>query len=139
MTEVESMAAAEERRKRQRFVAKWRGEYCFWVVVNGDRKPLVDLSLEGFAMPATSPPSSSSDFEFVLQRINVPDEIRGRARVVNYLSAPEGGQAGCRFESFDGDGQARLRDWLTTHVIMNATVRISEKDALKIVEGRSLV
>jgi hypothetical protein len=94
MSEAEKVETAE-RRKCQRFVAKRRGEYCFFAVIDGQRLPLVDLSLDGFAIPASSPPPSDRSFEFVLQRTDVPDEISGRARVVNYLSSADGGQAGC--------------------------------------------
>ncbi len=135
----DALIETAERRSRQRFVAKWRGDYCFWALIDGERKPLVDLSLEGFAVPAGSPPRSDECIAFVLQRANVPDEIRGQARVVNYLSAPDGGQVGCVFEHLDGDGQARLEDWLTAHVLMNATVPISEKEAALIVSGPSLI
>lgn len=128
-----------ERRSRQRFVAKWRGDYCFWVVIEGERKPLVDLSLEGFAVLADSPSRSDQSIAFVLQRSAVPDEIRGLARVVNHLSGPEGGQIGCVFEQLEGDGRERLEDWLTAHVLMNASVPISEKEAAMIVAGPSLI
>lgn len=128
-----------ERRSRQRFVAKWRGDYCFWVVIEGEREPLVDLSLEGFAVLADSPSRSDQSIAFVLQRSAVPDEIRGLARVVNHLSGPEGGQIGCVFEQLEGDGRERLEDWLTAHVLMNASVPISEKEAAMIVAGPSLI
>ncbi len=128
-----------ERRKRQRFIAKRRGEYCFWALIDGERLPLLDLSLEGFGIPASSPPSSDRSFHFVLQRANVPDEISGRARVVNYLSSAEGGQAGCLFDSLDGEGASRLEDWLTAHVLASASVPITEKDASRIVSGPSLI
>jgi len=128
-----------ERRSRQRFLAQWRGEYCFWVVIAGERRPLLDLSMEGFGVQASSPPESGRSFEFVLQHANVPDEIRGAARVVNYLSTPAGGQAGCLFVSFELNGLAKLEDWLTAHVLLNASVPISEKEAATIVSGRSLV
>jgi len=56
---------------------------------------------------------------------------------VNFIAAS--GQAGCRFRALEGDGAERLRDWLIALVIMNASVRISEKDAAAIVEGPSLI
>lgn len=128
-----------ERRSRQRFVARWRGEYCFWALMDGERRPLVDLSLEGFAVPAARPAGTGEVFDFVLQRANVPDEIRGRARVVNHIDMPSGAQTGCLFVDLDGDGRDRLQDWLTAHVLANATVPISERDAASIVSGRSLI
>jgi hypothetical protein len=128
-----------ERRSRQRFLAKWRGEYCFWVVIAGERLPLLDLSMEGFAVQASSPPERHQAFDFVMQHANVPSEICGTARVVNYLNTPAGGQAGCLFVSLEPNGLARLEEWLTAHVLLNASVPINEKDAATIVSGRSLV
>lgn len=131
--------ATTERRKRQRFVAQRRGEYCFWVLLDSERLPLLDLSLEGFSVPATSPLASDRTYHFVLQRARVPDEIRGSARVVNYIGNPAGGQAGCVFDSIDADGRERLEDWLTAHVLAGASLPITEKDAVHIVSGPSLV
>lgn len=128
-----------DRRKRQRFIAQRRGEYCFWVVLDGARVPLVDLSLEGFSVPASSPLASDRNHDFVLQRANVPDEIRGQAKAVNYIGAAAGGQAGCVFDSLEGDGKARLEEWLTAHVLANASIPINEKEAGQIVSGPSLV
>ena len=128
-----------ERRKRQRFVAQHGGAHCFWVSLTGERRPLLDLSLEGFAMPASSPPEANREFAFVLHREGASEEIRGRARVVNYLSTVSGGQAGCLFNAFDGDGAARLEDWLKAYVLDNAWVPITERDASAIVSGPSLV
>lgn len=138
MTE-ETQVDGGDRRSRQRFSAKWRGEYCFWVVVAGERRPLLDLSMEGFAMQASSPPDSRQPLEFVLQHANVPGEIRGTARVVNYIKSPANGQAGCLFSGIEADGLTTLQDWLTAHVLLNASVPISEKDALRIVAGPSLI
>lgn len=128
-----------ERRGRQRFLATRWGQVCFWVLIEGEKLELNDLSLEGFAFPASSPPPTGQAVSFVLQRASVPDEIRGQAQVVNYLHDVSGGQAGCRFVSFEGDGAERLLDWLVAHVIANATVRITEKDARAIVGGGSLI
>jgi len=128
-----------ERRRRQRFLATRHGERCFWAMIDGRRVPLCDLSVEGFAMPSDSPPPADRSFEFVLVREGVPDEIRGRARVVNYLHGVSGGQAGCLFEQIEGDGRSRLVEWLTTHVLMSACVPISEQDADAIVSGPSLI
>ena len=65
----------QERRRRQRFVAKRWGQVCFWVVINGQRLPLNDLSLEGFSLSAGVPPLGSGAFPFVLQIEGVPDEV----------------------------------------------------------------
>ena len=73
----------------------------------------------------------------MLQREGVPDEIRGRAETVNYLA--DAAQMGCRFLSIEGDGAQRLHDWLIAHVIVSASVRITEKDAAAIVAGPSLI
>jgi len=129
----------QERRRRQRFVAKRWGQVCFWVVINGQRLPLNDLSLEGFSLSAGVPPLGSGAFPFVLQIEGVPDEIRGMAEGMNFVFGEEGGLFGCRFLSFEDDGAGRLHDWLTVHVIATATVRISEKDAAAIVTGPSLI
>lgn len=128
-----------ERRKRQRFVARRWGSTCFWVSIDGHRLPLNDLSLEGFGVPASAPPAAPRSFPFVLHLDGIPDQIRGEAMTVNFLAAPEGGQLGCRFTSFEEGGDLRLHDWLTVHVIATASVRISEQEAAAIVAGPSLV
>lgn len=130
---------AQERRGRQRFLALRRGEPCFWVMLDGERIALNDLSLEGFSMPATTPPPAGQPFPFTLVREGVPDEIRGIATVVSHSASPEGGMAGCQFVEMKDDGLFRLQDWLVTHVIVNASVRITEREAVEIVLGRSLV
>lgn len=128
-----------ERRKRQRFVARRGGSTCFWVSIDGLRLPLNDLSLEGFGVPANARPAAPRSFPFVLHLDGIPDQIRGEATTMNFLAAPEGGQLGCRFTSFEDDGALRLHDWLTVHVIATASVRISEQEAAAIVAGPSLV
>lgn len=128
-----------ERRARQRFVARRRGNPCFWVVLDGQRVALNDLSLEGFSLPALPTLSTGSNFQFVLQRDGIPDEINGWAEVVNQIADGGNLTAGCRFTTLDEAGAERLNEWLVAHVIVNATVRISEKDAAAIVRGRSLV
>lgn len=132
-------SAHAERRKRQRFVAKRWGSACFWVLVDGERLPLIDLSLEGFSMPAGAPLQEQRTFPFVLQLEGIPDEIRGEARTVNFVVGEGGGQIGCCFLSFAGEGEVRLHDWLTVHLISTATLRISEKEAAAIVAGPSLI
>lgn len=137
---AESAAAAPDnadRRGRQRFVARRRGEPCFWVARDGERTALNDLSLEGFSASFPLPPPA--EFDFVLHRDGVPDEIRGRAVVVNQVPGEYGLSMGCRFVALPADEAARLQEWLVAHVIMSASVRITEKDAARIVLGRSLV
>ena len=129
----------QERRRRQRFVARRWGSVCFWVVIDGQRLPLNDLSLEGFSLSAGVPPLGNGPFPFVLQIEGVPDAIRGMAERMNFVLGEGGGLLGCRFLSFEGDGAASLHDWLTVHVIATATVRISEKEAAAIVAGPSLI
>lgn len=128
---------AGERRSKQRFVARRRGEPCFWLVLDGQRIALNDLSAEGFSYPSPTPRANAEVFDFVLQREGLPDEIRGRAETVNYLA--DAAQTGCHFLGIEGDGAQRLRDWLIAHVIVSASVRITEKDAAAIVAGPSLV
>jgi hypothetical protein len=134
-----STSESGERRKCQRFVAKRRGEQCFWAVIGGQRYPLADLSLAGFAVPVSSPLPTGKVIEFVLQRANVPDEIRGRARIVNHIQADGGGQAGCLFEPLDRAASERLEEWLAAHVLMTASVPINEREAASIVRGPSLI
>ena len=128
-----------ERRARQRFVATRRGDICFWALVNGVRRPLNDLSLEGFSLPASADLETGHCFSFVLQREGVPDRIDGQARVVNQVGTGQERKAGCRFAEVDEEGVLRLKDWLVAHVLANATVRISERDAANIVSGPSLI
>ena len=129
--------SAGERRGRQRFVALRRGSECFWVVFDEQREALTDLSLEGFGMPGAF--EVGRCFNVVLHRAGVPDQIRGTVRVANCFKGADGVQSGCVFESFAGDGKERLRDWLIAHVIANATIPITEKDAERIVSGPSLI
>lgn len=131
------LADGAERRSIQRFLALRRGEPWFWVVIEGERVPLRDISIEGFSITAEAPPVGGAPFDFVLHREGVPDRISGRAQAVNFSAAEA--QAGCRFVALEDDGAERLRDWLIGLVIMNASVRISEKDAAAIVDGPSLI
>lgn len=129
-----------ERRKRQRFVVKRGERSSFWVEIDAEaRAHLIDLSLEGFSVAASDPPPVARDFSFVLGLDGTPERIKGVARIVNYVPAIDGGQIGCRFESFEGEGETYLKDWLIVHVITSATVRITEKDAAAIVDGPSLI
>lgn len=128
-----------ERRSRQRFVATRRGDTCFWAIVDDQRLALNDLSLEGFSLPASAKLSNGLAFDFVLQREGVPDEIRGRAEVVNQIDDGDSVKAGCRFASLEEGSSERLHDWLVAHVLVSATVRITEQDATAIVSGPSLI
>lgn len=135
---VVSAIDSEERRIHQRFVARLRGEPCFWVLIGKERLALNDLSLKGFSLLASPALVSGAQFNFTLQRENVPDTIEGSAEVAN-IFGKDMRFAGCRIVRFEGDGAERLRDWLVIHVILSATVRISEKEAARIVSGRSLI
>jgi len=125
-----------EHRMHQRFVARLHGEACFWALIFDQRLALNDLSLNGFSLPASPELVPGAQFDFALQREGVPDTVRGRAEVVSIFGDEV---AGCRIIQFEDDGEERLHDWLVIHVILCATVRISEKDAAAIVSGRSLI
>jgi len=127
-----------ERRIHQRFVARQHGKPCFWALICDQRLAINDLSLDGFALPASPMFVPGAQFDFILQREGVPDTIRGRAEVSSVFGN-DTPSAGCRIIRFEGDSEKRLQDWLVIHVMLCATVRISEKDAAAIVSGRSLV
>lgn len=128
-----------ERRKRQRFLAQHQGDTYFWVAVNGNRIALNDISLEGFSIASTTPATSTEPFPFELRLEGIPDKIRGVAQAMNFVPGEPQGQIGCRFVSMEGEGETRLREWLTVHVIRSASVRISAKEAEAIVSGPSLI
>jgi hypothetical protein len=130
---------AGERRQHQRFMAQRQGEACFWIVLGEQRIALNDLSLKGFSLPAIPDYAVGTQFDFTLQRDGVPDTVRGRARVVNQLGQGDAVILGCSIVQFEGDDAGRLQEWLVTHVICSATVRITEKDAAAIVAGRPLI
>ena len=57
-------ADSAERRRIQRFLALCRGEPWFWVVIDGERIPLHDISIEGFAIAADAPLPAGAAFDF---------------------------------------------------------------------------
>lgn len=61
-------AEAAERRRIQRFLALRRGEPYLWVTIGGERITLRDISVDGFAIAAATPPAGAAPFDFVLQR-----------------------------------------------------------------------
>lgn len=128
-----------ERRQRQRFLAKRGDSTFFWVALDGERIPLIDLSLEGFSISSTAVALSNEPFPFELRLEGIPDKIRGQAQQMNVVPGDPVGQIGCRFVSLEGEGALRLHEWLTIHVIASASVRITAKEAEKIVEGPSLI
>ncbi len=129
----------QEKRKRQRFIAKRGDTTCFWLLQEGERIPLIDLSLEGFSIPAAAQHPVGTRFPFTLSLEGIPDKIRGTAEVVNAFKDQAQALNGCNFVSIDGDGASQLREWLTVHVIANASVRITAVEAEKIVDGPSLI
>ncbi|GHU12300.1 hypothetical protein AGMMS50225_19920 [Betaproteobacteria bacterium] len=130
---------AGERRLNQRFVAQRQGEACFWALVGNHRVALNDLSITGFSLPLLPDYPLGTQFDFTLQRDGIPDAVRGRAQIVNQLGKDASAKLGCRIIQFNGDDAERLKEWLVTHVICSATVRITEKDAAAIVAGRPLI
>lgn len=128
-----------ERRQYQRFVAKRGGDYCFWVELDKERFPLLDLSVQGFAIAPMVLPPIGAILAFTLYRNGVPDKITGRAEVRNHVDGEGRRHAGCLFVGMGAEEVSRLRDWLTAHVLMTATVRITEKDAERIVSGPPLI
>lgn len=136
-TAAADSADSAERRRIQRFLALCRGEPWFWVVIDGERIPLHDISIEGFAIAADAPLPAGAAFDFELHRQGVPERIRGRAEAVNHIAPAL--RAGCRFLALEDGGTERLREWLTALVIMNASVRISAQEAAAIVAGPSLI
>ena len=128
-----------ERRQKQRFLAVRDGKACFFLALEGKRIPLVDVSLEGFSIAADPAIVTGQPFEFELRLTDIPDRIRGIAETVNQVETADGNLVGLRFVSFGGEGFMRLHEWLTVLVIANATVRITSKEAARIVEGPSLI
>ena len=133
------METPVERRLRQRFVAKRRGEVCFWILLDEAELPAEDLSLEGFGISAEFPVTMGKVVPVTLKRAGVPDRIKAFAHAVNCSGDGIGAVVGFVFDRFEDDGAVRLQDWLTAHVLACATVKISEADASKIVSGPSLI
>lgn len=124
-----------ERRQRQRFAAIRDGKPCIEVVINERRLALIDLSLDGFGVPANTD-CPEGEFEFVMRLIDgFGDKVKGRAVAVNQAA----GQTGCRFVDLDEASEKILQEWLTVIVICGASVRLTPADATAIVTGPSLV
>lgn len=124
-----------ERRTRQRFPAVRDGKPYVWLLLGNERWPLNDLSLDGFSVPADTPIPPEEAFDFALRLSDAPDTVRGQAQVMNTV----GGVTGCRFVTLEGDGEARVFEWLTVIVICAAKLRITAKEAEAIVRGPSLI
>lgn len=134
------MAAAPfERRSRQRFITLREGASPFRMWINGAEFTLEDVSVEGFSLHLTTPPSATGDFDFVLSFESRPGEISGRARAVNFQRGTDSGLVGCRFAGFDQDGLARLRGWLAGHVVSCSALPLTPQEAVAIVSGPSIV
>lgn len=133
------MNAPNERRTRQRIVTVQAGQPRFWLVWGGQRLQLQDLSLEGFAVAASTPPDASEPFEFVIEHDGDASTVSGKAQVVNYLARAGEGLAGCRFIQLAGEGETTLTAWLAGHVIACSALPLREEDAARIVAGPSIV
>lgn len=128
-----------ERRQRQRFAALRDGKPCITLHVDGQSVTLIDLSIDGFSIPAgIIPPETTFDFEMRLID-GFGDKVRGSAKAVNQIGTEAGGQTGCQIVAMaDGDAQ-NLQEWLTVIVICGASVRLTPADAEAIVKGPSLI
>jgi hypothetical protein len=124
-----------ERRARQRFPAVRDGKPYVWLLLGDARWPLSDLSLDGFSVAQETPLKPGDTFEFALKLSDAPDKVKGVAEAMSTL----GGLTGCRFVSVEGEGEARVFEWLTVIVICAAKLRITAKEAESIVRGPSLI
>lgn len=98
----------------------------------------MDISIDGFSVSDDAGLSLGQELPFELS-LDFGDRIRGRTKVVNALDTPAGKHFGCCFTEFEGTGASQLKEWLTIHVMVSATVRITPAEAEKIVIGPSLV
>lgn len=126
---------SHERRQRQRFAAVRDGKPCIELLVDGRSLPLVDLSLDGFGVPAKAA-CPEGEFDFTLRLIDgFGDKVKGRAVAVNKTTA----QVGYRVLALEAGCDKVLQEWLTVIVICGASVRLSPADAEAIVKGPSLI
>lgn len=133
------MSATGERRQRQRFAALRDGKPCIEIILDGQRLPLTDLSLDGFSLSARFP-LPEGEFDFSLRLIDgFGDKITGCAQVMNRVGDAAHGQTGCRFVSLSPGGEQTLQEWLVVIVICSASVRLSSREAEAIVQGPSLI
>jgi len=135
------MDELSERRLRQRILVNQGDDMAFKLFCDGSPADVADLSLEGFAMRASTAPDASHDFNFRLEFRDMPVAVSGLAQVVNYQKGAthESGMAGCRILSFDRAGRDTLAMWLSVHVARFAKVPLTTDEALDIVAGPSLV
>ncbi|MDP5239692.1 PilZ domain-containing protein [Uliginosibacterium sp. 31-16] len=136
MTHSETYA---ERRQRQRFAALREGKPCIDVRINEQRLPVIDLSIDGFSIPAGLV-ANGDEFDFEMRLIDgFGDKVRGRARAVNMVGDTSSGQSGCIFLTLTETEQKTLQEWLTVIVICGASVRLTPHEAEAIVKGPSLI
>ena len=90
-SESSNEVGSGERRKRQRFVARRWGSVCFWVVIDGERLPVNDLSLEGFSVPYGAPLIEPRQLGFELSLDGIPERIFGVAEFFQGQGQEEGG------------------------------------------------
>ena len=128
-----------ERRGNQRILTRVPGRARFWLSWYGGREALSDLSVEGFAMPASTPPASDKSFEFLLEHEGSEGGVNGRAQVVNFIGEVGGGLAGCRFVDLAASEREQIAHWLAEHVVTCASVPLSAEEAEDIVRGPSIV
>lgn len=134
-----NLPSPAERRQRQRFAALREGKPCIEIQIGDARGTLIDLSLDGFGLPA-SLPLPSAPFDFVLRLIDgFGDKVRGRAELVSLTGEGSQRQQGCRFIELDAAGAQTLKEWLVVIVICSASVRLSSREAEAIVQGPSLI
>jgi len=135
------MDELSERRLRQRIIVNQGEDMAFKLFCEGSPADVTDLSLEGFAMRASTAPDASHDFNFRLEYQDMEMAVTGQAQVVNYHKGAthESGMAGCRILRFERAGRDTLAMWLSSHVARIAKVPLSGDEALDIVAGPSLV
>lgn len=129
----------QERRQRQRFAAQRDGKPAISLQTGGQRTFLIDLSIDGFSIPAGIV-EAEVEFDFELRLVDgFGDKVRGRAKAMNQLGEGTNGQTGCRFLTLAEGGEKMLQEWLTVIVICGASVRLTPADAEAIVKGPSLI
>jgi hypothetical protein len=128
-----------DRRSNQRVFTAQQNHPRFWLLHEGMRLPVIDLSLKGFSFYISAPPKEGQKVDFELVWEAGEDAVTGRARIVNFLGTYLGGQVGCEIEEIDPAHFQRLTQWLVAHVKNTAAVPISENEIMKIVSGPSFV
>lgn len=128
-----------ERRQRQRFAALRDGKSCISIKVGEQQLPVLDLSVDGFSLPADALPIGH-EFDFTMRLIDgFGDKVHGRAQAVNQVGSTSSGQLGCKITLISEKDAKNLQEWLTVIVICGASVRLSPHEAEAIVKGPSLI